>query len=52
MGERVGNKNHSTKDSQYIKAFERWLENHPSANLYDRAAAENIINDLREALTQ
>jgi hypothetical protein len=33
-----------------IRALERWLRNHPDAAPGDRAAAENVIKDLQDAL--
>ncbi|MDJ0652188.1 MAG: hypothetical protein QNJ27_04215 [Simkaniaceae bacterium] len=33
-----------------INALEKWLRNNPTAGPGDRAAAENIIKDLRNAL--
>ena len=33
-----------------INALEKWLRNNPNARPGDRAAAENIIKDLRNAL--
>jgi hypothetical protein len=33
-----------------IRALEKWLRTHPDATPGDRAAAENVIKDLRDAL--
>ncbi len=49
-GERVRSKLHSQKGIEYTKKFEKWLEDHPIASHGDRAAAENIIKDLKNAL--
>lgn len=35
-----------------INMFEKWLRNNPTARPGDRAAAENIIKDLRNALEE
>lgn len=35
-----------------ITALEKWLKNNPNASHGDRAAAENIIKDLQNALTE
>lgn len=35
-----------------ITALEKWLKNNPAARLGDRAAAENIVKDLRNALEE
>lgn len=49
-GERVFEKLHSQKGRDMITILERWLKNNPTARPGDRAAAENIIKDLRNAL--
>ncbi len=49
-GGRVFDKLHSKKGRDMITTFERWLKNNPTARPGDRAAAENIIKDLRNAL--
>jgi len=33
-----------------IKSLEKWLKKNPTAKPRDRAATENIIKDLRNAL--
>lgn len=33
-----------------VVCFEKWLKNNPKASLGDRAAAENILLDLRDAI--
>jgi hypothetical protein len=49
-GERVFDKLHSQKGRDSIAALEKWLKNNPTARAGDRAAAENIIKDLQNAL--
>lgn len=49
-GQRVFGKFHSQKGREMIIKFEKWLRNNPTARPGDRAAAENIIKDLRIAL--
>jgi RHS repeat-associated protein len=41
---------HSTKGEEFITALTRWLKQNPNALPGDRAAAENVILDLRNAL--
>jgi hypothetical protein len=49
-GSKVVNKLHSQKGLEMINKFEKWLRNNPTARAGDRAAAENIIKDLSNAL--
>ena len=49
-GESVGGAFHSQKGEDSIRALEKWLKNNPTASPGDKAAAENIILDLKEAL--
>ena len=49
-GEKVFDKIHSQKGRNMITPLEKWLKNNPTATPGDRAAAENIIKDLRNAL--
>lgn len=49
-GSFVHGKQHVRKGRDSIKAYERWLKNNPTARAGDRAAAENIIMDVRHAL--
>lgn len=49
-GERVRSKLHSQKGKDTIIALKKWLKNNPTARSGDRAAAENMIKDLRNAL--
>ena len=41
---------HSQKAENTIVSLERWLRNNPQATPGDRAAAENVILDMRAAL--
>ncbi|WP_316355615.1 hypothetical protein [Candidatus Neptunichlamydia sp. REUL1] len=41
---------HSQKGRERITQIEKWLRNNPSASHGDRAAAENIIKDILNAL--
>ena len=47
----VGGRWHAAKAQQYIKALEDWLQKHPIAASGDRAAAENIVKDMKNALS-
>ncbi|MCO7246025.1 DUF637 domain-containing protein [Halomonas sp. Mc5H-6] len=49
-GEPVGGRFHSTKASDGIIALQRWLDRNPTASPGDRAAAENVIKDMSNAL--
>lgn len=49
-GTSVGGKMHSQKAADSIRALEKWLERNPTARPGDRAAAENVIKDTRNAL--
>lgn len=51
-GEKVCEKLHSKKGGDLIIGLERWLKTHPTARSGDRAAAENIIKDLLNALKE
>lgn len=46
----VGEAFHSQKAADSIRALEKWLSNNPAARPADRAAAENIIRDMSNAL--
>lgn len=46
----VGGRMHTQKAEGFVKFLERWLQNNPTAFLGDRAAAENVLQDLRDAL--
>ena len=49
-GASVGGKMHSQKAARSITALEKWLERNPTARPGDRAAAENVIKDTRNAI--
>jgi len=49
-GQPVGGAFHSQKATDSIRSLERWLSINPTAMPGDRAAAENIIRDMRDAL--
>ncbi|MBH5403175.1 RHS repeat protein, partial [Bradyrhizobium sp. CNPSo 4010] len=49
-GQAVGGAFHSQKAGDSIRALERWLSNNLTARPGDRAAAENVIRDMRNAL--
>ncbi len=49
-GQPVGGAFHSQKAKDSIVFLERWLKNNPEATPGDRAAAENVIRDLKDAL--
>lgn len=51
-GQAVGGRFHSQKGTDSIRALNKWLDNNPKASPGDRAAAETIILDLRNALGQ
>jgi hypothetical protein len=46
----VGGKFHTQKAIDSIRSLERWLANNPAARAGDRAAAENVIKDMINAL--
>ena len=41
---------HVQKAENYVRALEKWLRDNPTATPGDRAAAENVIRDLTNAL--
>lgn len=49
-GEKVFNRLHSQKGREMVNVLEKWLRSNSTARPGDRAAAENIIKDLRNAL--
>jgi hypothetical protein len=49
-GQPIGGVFHSQKARDAIVFLERWLKNNPTASPGDRAAAENVIRDLTDAL--
>jgi len=46
----VGGAFHSQKAQDSISALQRWLSKNPAASPGDRAAAENVIQDMSNAL--
>ena len=50
-GRSVGGKLHSQKAGDYIKGLQRWINGNPGASLGDRAAAENVLKDLQNAMS-
>ncbi len=49
-GGTVGGRTHTQKAEGFVKFLERWLQKNPTASPGDRAAAENVLRDLRDAL--
>jgi hypothetical protein len=49
---KVGNKWHLEKSQNYAKGLENWLKNNPTASTSDRAAAENTLSDIKDAIGQ
>jgi hypothetical protein len=49
-GAAVGGRTHSQKARDMIVALQRWLKKNPNCSLGDRAAAENVIRDMQNAL--
>jgi RHS repeat-associated protein len=49
-GQPVGGAFHSQKAEDSIRSLGRWLSNNPTASPGDRAAAENVIKDMKNAL--
>ena len=49
-GEPVKGRNHIQKAQNMVVALERWLHNNPTASPGDRAAAENVLRDMQDAL--
>jgi hypothetical protein len=48
--EPIGGKSHSQKARDSVAFLERWLRVNSSASINDRAAAENVMRDLKDAL--
>lgn len=46
----VGGRLHAAKAQGYVIYLRRWLRNNPAASPGDRAAAENVLLDLCDAL--
>ena len=49
-GKPVGGKMHKIKTIESINRLDDWIRNNPRALSGDRAAAENILKDLHNAL--
>ncbi len=49
-GTPVGRAWHSQKATDGVRSIEKWLEKNPAASPGDRAAAENVIRDMKNAL--
>jgi hypothetical protein len=51
VGEPVKGVWHSQKGEESVRSLETWLKNNPTASSGDRAAAENVIKDLKDSLS-
>jgi len=49
-GERVGGRFHTQKVNENMKNLEKWIMSNPTASSADRAAAENVLKDMKNAL--
>ncbi|MFA3760133.1 hemagglutinin repeat-containing protein [Yersinia sp. 2466 StPb PI] len=49
-GEKVGGRGHVEKAQTYSKALQDWLNKNPQASSSDKAAAENVLKDMQNAL--
>ena len=49
-GLQTGGRFHSQKAEDYSRALQKWLKSNPTARLSDRAAAENMLRDMQNAL--
>ncbi|GAB7263870.1 hypothetical protein DZJ_04200 [Dickeya ananatis] len=49
-GEKVGGRGHVEKAETYSRALQDWLNKNPQASSSDRAAAENVLKDMQNAL--
>lgn len=49
-GATVAGRTHSQKATESIRALENWSRQNPTARPGDRAAAENVIRDMQNAL--
>lgn len=49
-GQPIGGKWHTQKAEEGVIRLQRWLQNNPTASSSDRAAAENVVRDLQNAL--
>ena len=50
FGHQVKGRWHTEKAIGMIKAFEKWISTHATAAPGDRAAAENILRDMKDAV--
>jgi hypothetical protein len=46
----VGGRWHTQKGWDYVRALQRWLQQNPNASASDRQAAQDILDDLLDAL--
>ena len=51
-GQLVGGSDHLQKGRDGVRFLEKWLANNPEAHPGDQAAAENVLEDLRDALSR
>jgi filamentous hemagglutinin len=49
-GNPVGGVFHSQKAQDYSRALQTWLDTSPTASFSDRSAAQNVLNDMQNAL--
>ena len=49
-GQKVGDRLHAQKATDSVQALQKWLSKNPAAPAGDRAAAENVIKDMQNAL--
>ncbi|AZP14077.1 hemagglutinin repeat-containing protein [Undibacterium parvum] len=49
-GQSVGDVFHTQKANDYSAALQKWIDKNPTASTIDRAAAENVLRDLQNAL--
>lgn len=49
-GEKVGGRGHIEKAETYSKALQDWLNKNQQASTSDKAAAENVLKDMQNAL--
>jgi len=49
-GTKVGGKLHTEKAEGFVTAIQKWLRDNSAASAADRAAAENVLRDLQNAL--
>jgi hypothetical protein len=49
-GSKVGGRQHSQKADDSVRALDKWLAKNPGARPGDRAAAQNVMRDMENAL--